>query len=582
MKKKFNHIKCLFVVLLLAVYFLLNSFKLGDALAQESGEPIASPAPVDAVEEPVRDVEKLKSLQSILESLSNIESEILKAQKALRGAEGQGREQELKGLIEGLSRQRESLRDNFKIIASESEMESLSGQAASSEIDWAQELKDLLGPLIREVKRLTSRPREIERLRSATAFFQEQLIQIDKALEKVRMLREQTEEKKLQGELENLENEWKEHELNARTELSIRNQKLQQLLGEKTTISASVKEIFDLFFRSRGRNLGLAVLATLLFFFGIRRGAAWLQKVSPFKREEKTYYLRVFNVLFLFLSGFGSLLVFLIVLFLFGDWVLLTLALMFVLGIAWSSKQAIPRFWAQALLLMNMGPVREGERLTYQGVPWRVMRLNFYTLLRNPKLDHGTLRLPIQDLTGLRSRQAGSSEPWFPTNTGDWVVLSDGTHGRVVTQTPEVVSVVLLGGSRKFYATADFIALNANVLAAGYRHTVSFGIDYGHQAEATKKIPDILKEFVQEKLLEHGLDESEFSLKVEFQGAGASSLNIAVISDFRGTLGEKYQTLERLLNRLCVDACNVNGWTIPFDQLTLHVPESIKVGSTSS
>jgi len=64
-------------------------------------------------------------------------------------------------------------------------------------------------------------------------------------------------------------------------------------------------------------------------------------------------------------------LVFLVALYLFGDWVLLILALLLILGLIWTSKQAIPRFWTPTVLMLDMGPVREGERVHYRGLPWR-------------------------------------------------------------------------------------------------------------------------------------------------------------------------------------------------------------------
>ena len=524
--------------------------------------------------------EKLESLESILLTLENVEAEILTAQRELRSKAAEGRENELKATIESLSEQKETLRQNFTIIASETELVSLSAKGASGGIEWSEELEELLAPLMSEVKRLTSRPREIERLRTAVTTYQERIHEIREARSKVQELRKAADSAAVQKALENLEAEWEERETSARTELRIRNQKLQQLLGEKKTIGESVKEIFDLFFRSRGRNLVLALLATIVFFVAIRRLFAWVQYVSPFHKGKLSYRVRLFNVLFLAFSGAGALVVFMVVLFFFGDWVLLTLALMFVIGVAWSSKQAIPRFWAQALLLLNMGPVREGERIEYAGVPWKVTRLNYYSTLNNPRLSSSEIRLPIQDLTDLRSRPSCKDEPWFPTEVDDWVLLADGTFGKVLSQTPEFVRMVLLGGSRKNYNTSDFIGQNPEVLSTGYRHSITFGIDYAHQALSTDEIPHTLQTFLIEKLAERDIDPELFSLKVEFESAGGSSLNLAVLADFDGSLGRRYQELGRLVNRLCVDACNEYGWVIPFEQLTLHVPSEVKVAGS--
>jgi hypothetical protein len=45
------------------------------------------------------------------------------------------------------------------------------------------------------------------------------------------------------------------------------------------------------------------------------------------------------------------------------------------------------------------------------------------------------------------------------------------------------------------------------------------------------------------------------------------------VAVFEGAAAEHYWSIRRFLQRTAVDACNRYGWTIPFDQLTLHIPE---------
>ncbi len=63
------------------------------------------------------------------------------------------------------------------------------------------------------------------------------------------------------------------------------------------------------------------------------------------------------------------------------------------------------------------------------------------------------------------------------------------------------------------------------------------------------------------------------NLRVEFQSAGASSLDIVVIADFKGSQAPIYNRLRRAIQRWCVDACTENNWDIPFPQLTVHKGE---------
>jgi hypothetical protein len=60
-------------------------------------------------------------------------------------------------------------------------------------------------------------------------------------------------------------------------------------------------------------------------------------------------------------------------------------------------------------------------------------------------------------------------------------------------------------------------------------------------------------------------------VSVEFEEAGASSLNYFVRVDLDGRSALEFQAQNRMLARFCVDVCNEQGWVIPFTQLTLHV-----------
>ena len=60
------------------------------------------------------------------------------------------------------------------------------------------------------------------------------------------------------------------------------------------------------------------------------------------------------------------------------------------------------------------------------------------------------------------------------------------------------------------------------------------------------------------------------TLTVEFSQAGASSLDLAVITGFNSDAADRYFQIRRLLQRLAVEACNRHGWVIPFNQITVH------------
>jgi hypothetical protein len=68
---------------------------------------------------------------------------------------------------------------------------------------------------------------------------------------------------------------------------------------------------------------------------------------------------------------------------------------------------------------------------------------------------------------------------------------------------------------------------------------------------------------------------------VEFNEAASSSLNLLLVAGFTGAGAEYYWSIRRFLQRASVSACNQYGWTIPFDQLTVHLPAGQPSSSVS-
>lgn len=152
--------------------------------------------------------------------------------------------------------------------------------------------------------------------------------------------------------------------------------------------------------------------------------------------------------------------------------------------------------------------------------------------------------------------------------------MADGTYGKILNQTPEIVELVLLGGSHKTYPTLEFLKQNPNNISINFRLNVTFGIDYQHQAISTHNVPDTLQKMLMEELYKEGYEKDILNLNVEFREAGPSSLDLEVLADFSGRVAKDYNTLKRTVQKIFVEACNKHGWIIPFTQLTIHNAET--------
>jgi hypothetical protein len=548
---------------LLGSIILLAGFLLSISLASAQGTPERQPSAE------IR--EKQAILLGIQRSIAQFEGELKAKQEELRSPSAEGRQQEVLQGIKTISDKLDKLRATLNEVASGVDLQVFSGKPEDMRFDWQQKILDLLRPLLNEFTRLTARPRELERLRTEIAGYLEQGHVAERAIINIDMFAAQSPDLALSAQLRQLQREWEARRQDISTRLSIANQQLEQKLSEQQTFSESVKHLFQIFFRSRGRNLLLASLAFACTWLLFHQLHSWVRRVSLLHRKRRTFSARLFNIAYTILTVFGATLSFLLVLYLFEDWVLLTLAVLILLGIAWTSKHTLPGYVKEALLLLNLGAVREGERVIYDGMPWFVRSLSFDTHLVNSELMGGNLHLPLRDFLELRSRPFEPDEPWFPTRMGDWVLLEHETLGKVILQTPEVVRVVLLGGSRRTFSVQDFLTQSPMVLSTGFRLAVQFGLDYQHQALITSEIPARLESRLREALAHEGSEKDIMNITVAFAAATASSLDLHVLADFSGAAAPHYHILRSAIQRICVEACNDYGWNIPYTQITLHM-----------
>lgn len=515
--------------------------------------------------------DKRVTLRDIVVSIEQLEHDLSAKQAELRSPRAEGRQDEVTQQIQTIGAKLRTLREQFTEIATGVEPQAFTKPKEERRFDWQQRLLELVEPVLNELGRLTARPREIDGLRTQLGRYREQRHLIDQALENIQALAAPPDDPTLLPYVTKLRRDWEQRSKDLTTQERIANQQLEQRLGEQMSVAESVQNLFQLFFRSRGRNVLLAAGAFAGFWLAWHWLFRVIQRWSPLHRQGATFAARLFDVLYMGFTVLGAILVALGVLYLLGDWVLLTLAFLFLLGLAWTSRTMVPKYWGEAMLMLNLGPLREGERVIYHGLPWRVQSLNFYTRLVNPLLMGGDIRVPLHECLTLHSRPSVEREVWFPTREGDWILLGSESLARVVLQTPEIVRVVFLGGSQQTLSTTAFLDQHPTVLSTGFRLSIQFGVDYQHQALVTREIPAQLEARLQRDLQAAGHAEELMHLAVEFDEAGASALNLRVLADFAGAAAPRWLLLRRAMQRICVDACNDHGWVIPFTQVTLHL-----------
>lgn len=520
-----------------------------------------------------KDSEKDEASQKMLFSLSELKrslSQGISEKKArLDKTTSETEKANLESEIAKLDEQLNDARADFERIATGVDISLFLGKKDET-FDWKEELVSLVEPGIKEIKRMTVNARNKTKLKDEVAYYENLVLVSHTATQNIAELISKTEDREVKKNLETLLPEWKSIEKQITNKLHIANMQLSEVnSAEKSFIESSGGSIKK-FVRTRGLYLFIAVIACALALLLLRLGTRRLIRLIPgYNLAYKPFHIRLFELLSRAAAMVVTLFVLVFVFYIFEDWVLLSLSIVFFLGLGWALRNTVPRFWKESCLMLNIGAVREGERIIYQGIPWMVKSINIFCILENPEMEV-SLRLPIEALLDQTSRPFHRKEPWFPCRRNDWVILSDGTWGKVNSISHEMVIIVQPGSAKKTYQTADFLALAPLNLSLNFTLKSILGLSYDLQKDITGKIPDILSAHILEAAQKEGYEESLINLQVDFQTANSSSLDLAVIADFKGEMASQYYKLQRAIQRWCVDACNANNWEIPFPQIKVH------------
>lgn len=540
----------------------------------QDAQPIAPDSA--EVQEALADAnEKLETVRSQLTSIAQSVQDRRKHLDYLRQqvvkAETASEKAELEAEIEDLDRLIQSSRSTFEAIATGGVDSGIFRDEPEQTFNWQQDLFEIIAPFFDQLKQLTDVPRSIELLNREIVKERARLTVVERALANIAQVSVGLEDEHLQQRLQAVEKTWQQRRAELQLEIELLQARLGELRDDQDTFWTMLHQGMLSFVQGRGLILVLAIVMT---------GSVWflLQSLPRiFRRKPKDQaivvrkpYSRMITIGYQGFCLVMTLVALLLVFYVSGDWLLLGLAMIILLLVVIGSKTYLPRFMTEARMLLDMGPVREGERVLVNGIAWQVKALNMYSILINPELQGGILRLPLAEMAGMISRPDEPEEPWFPTRKGDFVMLNDGTFGQVLLQTPEVVQLKHVGSVRTF-ATGDFLGSSPrNLSRNGFGFAVTFGIDYQHQAICLEVVPGVFYAAVTEALQSSSVADGLETVFVDFKEAGASSLDYIIFVTMNGNEAGSYWAVGRIIQQACVRVCNERGWVIPFSQLTVH------------
>ena len=513
--------------------------------------------------------ETLTTLLNFVELQDQLRNDLDKQRKELKWSRS---ETELKDFQAQVKKTEEKLRDtelNIENIAANTDL-GLLRATEEPPFNLQKELFSLLEPALKEMKNATSDVRLKAELREKITYFQQREPIARQALSNISDLNRANKNPKIKKALVKMNKNWSKQLVFIQSELQAKELQLEKMLAQESSLAGQSESVFKNFFQRRGWTLIQALLAVVGVLIISRLILKIITRtVKGYRAEHRGVELRVIDLLHHSLTILFVMVAPMVIFYIEEDWVLFSLGVLLFIALAWTLRHAVPRYWTQLELFLNVGPVREGERLELDGIPWRVKHINMYSILENPVAGL-TQRVDINDLVNLRSRPLDTDEPWFPCKKGDWVILKDGVRGKIIGISLELVQLIQRGGASCTYQMGDFLSQSPKNLSKSFRIKETVGIAYKHQKESTTSIVEALQAGIQVRLVEEGYKDNLQSLKVEFESAAESSLNLVVIADFKGDVADVYNRLRRSIQRWSVEVCTENDWEIPYPQLQLH------------
>ncbi|OFZ49790.1 MAG: hypothetical protein A2381_18245 [Bdellovibrionales bacterium RIFOXYB1_FULL_37_110] len=513
------------------------------------------------------------NVDALLKTNRNVEwldKEIEKINLNLQGKHSFSTRRALEKQMDELKGRRKKVFLQFLEESSGVDIEALSEGKPDKKEKLLDEVQDILLPLLESIKRLSAKPRQLEKIKNDISKLHELINNRKKAKES--LLNIQHDEQFIstlplinQG-IDELENEIikLEIELDGKTRL------IKKEEAGKTSFITRLRAFISDFVKTKGKNLffSLTTLVLLYWVLLVSRNQVFKFQIFTGKLEfiRKTL-MTLYSSISLTIAFMGAILV----LYVLNDWLLLTLIVVILIGVLWSLKQYLPRYIGEARLILNIGPVKEGELIIWEGVPYLVKSLGFSATLCNPLLSGGMLRIPVQEFFSKQSRKISGNEALFPTQKDDWIRFDDGSIGQVKEQTPEVVSVLKMGGGIKTYNTKDFFGMGLENITKGFVISEVLGLDYSIQAEVLNQVVPVFFKKMKEYLYQESyIRDFALNFNCEFHSAGGSSLNLVVFLECGGELCKYYYKIKRDIQRNFVRIANEENLTIPFEQMTIH------------
>lgn len=516
---------------------------------------------------------KLQAAASIIKSLDKVSEDIRLIERELKKAKTDEQKAFFAADLKNLIDRKKVLTQDFTLNSTGIDQGNIK-EKKDEKINWEDELKKIFSPVIINLKEFTEPARKIELLHTDIAYYEQYLPKIQKGIEQLEMLLSESRNRQIKQKLTIELEYWVQQEKELRTKYEVAKQQLVELESRKVSPQQAIEALTNTIFSKQGKNILLAILAFFVTFLVLHLLRRILLLINPLNYIPRFKFIAsLIDVILYLLTFIISILVLMVALYMAGSMMTLAIVAFILVGVLWALRNALPHFVEQIKLLLGYGPVRQGEKVIYDGIQWLVESIGVYSYLRNPLLTSNVVRLPLKDLIHMRSRPYDEREKLFPCQEGDYILINHKDWRRVTTQTPERMTLEWFE-MQESMPTSTFLQQKVfNISATPFWVGTNLYIAYEHRYQVMEEIVEQLGEFLEQEFKKLPFGEHLLYPWVDFSEMTDLSLGVMAWVQVAPEAAPKYNNVRLRLTQICLKAANHYGWQVlRFHAIHKHQP----------
>lgn len=432
--------------------------------------------------------------------------------------------------------------------------------------NWQQEVLQILQPFFAQMQRMTEKARTRDQLIEERRELNKKIELANNGIATLKSIDQAQLSPQSVKLITKLDDEWLDRLKSIEHQKNIVDLKLQDLTDNRSFFQKFTDNLWS-FIKNEGLAILIAIVVSVGFYYILSRLILIFtryqqqdkSRVTNFKWRLMLLIFQAFNLIF-------SVSIFLVILHTSGNIMLFGIVGLILLMLAISFRTKIPSYLNKLRVFLNLGQAREGERIIYNDIPWEITKINLNNVyLTNPLLDNGKLRVTIDLIDKLYSRETVNDELWFPSRKGDILLLPDKRIVQVLRQTPESVYLDH-DGSTIVMGTGEFYKLKFSNLSRGYSLTLNFTLEDTPEArldfeDVKAKMQDRI--YAEMKLVDEALPAMikriNFNIR---QLISSNSTSYQVVAEMTQHSAKHYLKAKGALNSAIIHTARDNGWSI--------------------